>query len=144
LVKEMTVEQVTKAIQARGFEVAEVKQTGDRTELIVKKDGSDVKWPAMLTGKSGNVVGVELKSYHPPKVDGQNDHATVAIFGDVYAANAGRPSVADRLVAALLAPKAEPEAVAPEAPKVEEKKDVAQAEVVVAETKKGKRQHMAA
>src|SRR4051794_33637124 len=100
----MTIEQVKKAIEARGFEVAEVKQTGDRTELVVKKDGSEVKWPAVVTGKSGNVVSVELKSYHPPKVDGMNEHAVVAVYGDPYAANAGRPSVADKAVAALLAP----------------------------------------
>jgi hypothetical protein len=144
----MTIEQVKKAIEARGFEVSELKQNGDRTELVVKKDGSEVKWPAVVTGKSGQVVGVELKSYHPPKTDGMNEHSTVAIFGDVYAANVGRPSVADKLVAAALMPKAEPEPEKKEEPKeeppkVEEKKEVVPAEVVET-SKKGRRQHAAA
>jgi len=128
----MTIAELKTKIEQRGFTVEAINSNGNKHELVVKgKDGSKVAWPVIMTGKSGAINGVGIKSYHPPKVDGQNEHSTVAVFGDLYLQHNNKPSTADKAVAELLKPKAdvqhetepkvkaEPkqEAKAPEAPK---------------------------
>ncbi len=127
-----------------------INSNGDKHELVVKgKDGSQVAWPVVMTGKSGAINAVGIKSYHPPKVDGQNEHATVAVFGDLYMAHNGRPSAADKAVAAAFAPKqeAEPEQKKDEAKPEEKLVEAARPpEATGEQQKKGKggRQHSAA
>lgn len=133
----MTIAELKTRIEARGFTVANITSTGDKHELDVRsKDGSKVAWPTITTGKSGAINSVQIKSYHPPKVDGQNEHATVAIYGDLYMQHNGQPSLADKAIAvALTAPKQEQE---PEA-----KKEVQPEPAAKHDGKKGRKQQTA-
>lgn len=114
----MTVAELKTKIEARGFVVKAITSNGDTHTLDVEtKDGNKVAWPAVMTGKSGAINGVAVKSYHPMKIEGMNEHAVVAVYGDLYAQHSGRPSAADKAVAAMFAKPAE--AVQPEQKKEE-------------------------
>lgn len=133
----MTISELKARIESRGFTVEAINSTGDKHELVVKgKDGNRVPWPVITTGKSGAINSVQLKSYHPPKVEGQNEHATVAIFGDLYLQHNGQPSAADKAIAAALtAPKQEVEP--------EPKKEVQPEPAPKHDGKKGRKQQTA-
>ena len=111
----MTVAEVVSKIAARGLNVVEQKQENGKLLLTVKRGDDVVVWPTLTVGKSGKITDTSVKSYHL-KLDGMTEHEVVAVYGDQYMANAGRPSAAEKSILAMVAAaKAQPEQKAPEA-----------------------------
>jgi hypothetical protein len=98
----MTVEQVIARIIARGRTVR-VETNSPHSKypqcdiaLVTDRGTWHVK-----VGKSGNVADVSFGSYHGVAGSGLTSVETAAIYGDLYLA--GKPSEAEKAIAALLA-----------------------------------------
>lgn len=99
----MTVTDVIARIEKRGFTVQDSVNGNSHVFTVLDANGNSVAWPVITTGKSGNVADVALKSFHGGKVTGLGDYPTAAIYGDIYLRFLGKPSDAEKAIAALIA-----------------------------------------
>ena len=107
----MTLANLVSTLISRGFASVTVTRNSphavypkcDVALTVTTAQGVNVPWPNVAVSKSDNISDVSFGAFHGGKVTGFSDNETAAIYGDIYMAHNGRPSQAEKAIAALLA-----------------------------------------